>query len=192
MPHDKDGNYVAMQDAYDAWTPHAVEILQSSARRYRGFITYTQLVDYVKDKTGISHNALVQNYVGNILARVIAVCTVIGWPQLTSLCVTADGTVGPGYKFALIAAEKYRQDGDSAYGEPSLDELDDHAAKERFECYRFFGADLPPGARPELTPKAQASREYKKAQAKRDAPPTFCPSHPGIALPVSGVCDECS
>ena len=27
VPHDKDGKYVEMQDAYDAWEPFAVEIL---------------------------------------------------------------------------------------------------------------------------------------------------------------------
>ncbi|WP_283608569.1 hypothetical protein [Mycolicibacterium poriferae] len=190
VPHDKDGKYVEMQDAYDAWEPFAVEILLSAARRYHGFVTYTQLADYVKDKTGITHNALVQNWVGHVLGRVIKVCTASGWPQLTSLCVTSDGTVGPGYKFALVAAEKNRQNGD---GEPSLDDLDDHAAKERFECYKFFGAELPPdGGRPALTPKAQASREYKRAQAKRDEPPKFCPEHPWITLPTNGVCDDCA
>lgn len=190
MPHDEDGNYVEMRDAYDAWEPFAVEILLSAAKRYHGFVTYSQLADYVRDKTGITHKALVQNWVGNVLARVIKVCTANGWPQLTSLCVTADGTVGPGYKFAMIAAEKNRQHAD---GEPSLDDLDDHAAKERFECNKFFGAEMPPGGgRPALTPKAQASREYKRTQAKRDAPPKFCPEHPWITLPTNGVCDDCA
>lgn len=189
MPHDKDGKYVEMGDAYDAWEPFAVELLLSAAERYHGFVTYTQLADYVKDKTGITHNALVQNWVGNLLGRVIELCTANGWPQLTSLCVTSDGTVGPGYKFALLAVEKNRQNVD---GDPSLEHLDDHAAKERFECYRFFGAELPPdGGRPALTPKAQATREYKRALAKRAEPPKFCPEHPWIALPTSGVCDDC-
>lgn len=84
------------------------------------------------------------NWIGDVLGRVITVCTRNGWPQLTSLCVTSDGTVGAGYRFALIAAEGISSHMARENAPHELDDLDEHAARTRFECYRFFGAELPP------------------------------------------------
>lgn len=52
MPHDKDGNKVAMQDAFDVWEPHAVAMLTQTAKRYNGFVTYAQLAEYVQAAKG--------------------------------------------------------------------------------------------------------------------------------------------
>ena len=41
-----------------------------------------------------------------------------------------------------------------------------------------------------MTPKAHAKKEYKKAQAKLDAPLNFC-SKCNEALPMTGQCDNC-
>jgi len=104
-------------------------------------------------------------------------------PQLSALCVKEDGTVGEGYRHAAIAAGE-KDDID-------LEQLDDHAAKTRLDCYRYFGAELPPGGgEPTLTPQAKASRDYKKAQAKLDKPPKVCPTCNEV-LPMTGVCDRC-
>lgn len=191
MPLDEDGNKISMQDAFDAWQPHAVQLLTETAQRYNGFVTYTQLAEYVQAQTGITHKGLVMNWIGDILARVISVCTENGWPQLTSLCVTSDGTVGAGYKFALIASKATSSVEEQQEIPQNLDDLDEHAAHTRLECYRFFGAVLPHnGGKPTLTPKAQAKKEYKKAQAKLDAPLKLCSRCNG-ALPMTGQCDYC-
>lgn len=191
MPHDKDGNKVSMQDAFDAWEPHAVSMLTQTAKRYNGFVTYAQLAGFVQAESGVTHNGLIMNWIGDVLGRVIRVCNENGWPQLSSLCVTSDGTVGAGYQFALDAAEQAsasKPEDDAPHG---LDDLDEHAAQTRLECYRFFGAELPPdGGRPTLTPKAKAAKDYKKAQAKLEAPLKLCPSC-YQALPVTGQCDNC-
>jgi hypothetical protein len=72
-----------------------------------------------------------------------------------------------------------------------LDELDDLAAVARVECYRFYGAEPPPGGgEPALTPRAKAARDAKKATAKAAEPAKVCPVH-FITLPASGICDEC-
>lgn len=191
MPQDKDGKKVAMQDAFNIWEPPAVEMLTQTARRYNGFVTYAQLAEYVQAQSGVTHNGLIMNWIGDVLGRVITVCTKNGWPQLTSLCVTSDGTVGAGYRFALSAAEGISSDKPEKGESHGLDDLDEHAARTRLECYQFFGAELPPdGGRPTLTPKAKAARQYKKAQAKLDAPLKLCPGcHQ--ALPVTGQCDNC-
>ena len=93
--------------------------------------------------------------------------------------------MGEGYRHALSAAG-------SKADELNLDLLDDHAAEMRLECYRHFGAELPPdGGAPTLTPRAKVTRDWKKAQAKLEEPPKICPTC-SVQLPVTGNCDECS
>lgn len=191
MPLNQEGHKISMQDAFDAWEPHAVALLTKTAKRYNGFVTYSQLAEFVQMQTGITHRGLVMNWIGDVLGRVISVCASNGWPQLTSLCVTSDGTVGAGYKFALDAAERASSGNEHKPLPQGLDDLDEHAAHTRLECYRFFGAELPPdGGKPTLTPKAQAKKDFKKAQAKLDVPLNFC-SRCNQALPMTGQCDNC-
>jgi len=105
-------------------------------------------------------------------------------PQLSALCVKEDGTVGEGYRHAASVGRET-----DAVG---LDELDDHAAKMRLECYRYYGAELPlGGGEPTLTPRAKAARDWKKAQAKMAEPPKVCPTCFTV-LPMTGICDNCA
>ena len=142
MPCDNDGGSVSMQSALDAWEPHAVALLADTARTYNGVVTYTQLGEAVQEQSGIRHKGLLTNWIGSLLARVIDHCVRAGTPQLSALCVKENGTVGEGYRHALSAAV-------STDDELTRDQLDDHAAHMRRECYRHFGAGLPPndGAR---------------------------------------------
>jgi hypothetical protein len=184
MPYDSDGAFVSMQGALDAWEPIAIAVLTDTAKKYNGFVTYTELSNAVQIRSGIGHKGLLTNWIGSLLQRVIYHCHDNGIPHLSSLCVTADGTVGSGYSnVPLVLGDEESM---------SLDQLDDHAARTRLECYRYFGAELPPGGgEPTLTPKAKSAREWKRAQTKMEAPPKLCPVH-SIALPVTGVCDECN
>lgn len=183
MPYSSDGGFVSMNDALDAWEPIAVAALTETAKTYNSVITYTELSNAVQTRSGIGHNGLLTNWIGSLLQRVIVHCRDHGIPHLSALCVTADGTVGSGYSnVPLLLGEVESM---------SLDQLDDHAAKMRLECYRHFGADLPPGGgEPTLTPKAKSARDWKRAQAKVAEPPKLCPVH-FITLPATGVCDEC-
>ena len=137
MPYDNDGESVSKQSALDAWEPHAVALLTDTARTYNGVVTYTQLGDAVQEQSGIRHNGLLARWIGSLLARVIDHCVRAGTPQLSALCVKEDGTVGEGYRHALLAAG-------STDDQLNLDQLDDHAAHMRRECYRHFGTGLPP------------------------------------------------
>ena len=172
-----------MQDALDAWEPFAIALLMETAKRYNGFVTYTELSHAVQTRSGITHKGLLTNWIGGLLQRVIYHCRDNDLPHLSSLCVTADGTVGTGYSNVPLLLGDVES--------TSLDQLDDHAARMRLECYRYFGAELPPGGgEPTLTPKAKAAREWKFAQAKMARPPEICPVH-FITLPATGRCDEC-
>ncbi|WP_148664688.1 hypothetical protein [Mycobacterium colombiense] len=193
MPHDKHGDYVEMKDAHDAWEPFAIALLADAAKSYNCFVTYKQLAEFVQDETGITHKGLITNWIGELLGRVIAHCLENDIPHLSSLCVTSEGTVGNGYR-AVLEAERIRarDAGDLYDDKETLEQLDDHAARTRLECYRHFGAELPPGGgEPTLTPQAKASRDYRRAQAKRDAPPKVCPVH-HTQLPATGICDDCA
>ena len=137
MPYDNGGESVPMQSALDAWEPHAVALLHDAARMYNGVVTYTQLGAAVQEQSGITHKGALTNWIGSLLARVIDHCVRAGTPQLGALCVKENGTVGEGYRHALLAAGST----DDAL---TRDQLDDHAAHMRRECYRHFGAGLPP------------------------------------------------
>ncbi|MGV9710009.1 hypothetical protein ACWDTI_05035 [Gordonia sp. NPDC003424] len=172
-----------MNDAIDAWVPCAVDLLTSTAKKYNGVVTYKQLADFVQTQSGVKHDALLPNWIGGVLAGVITHCEQEQILQLGALCVKEDGTVGDGYRHSAIAG-----------GETSSlddDQLDDHAARMRLECYRYFGANLPPGGgEPTLTPRASAARERKNRQSRADELPRVCAVHFTV-LPATGVCDEC-
>ena len=142
MPYDNDGESVPMQSALDAWEPHAIALLHDAARTHKGVVTYIQLGTAVQEQSGIRHKGLLANWIGSLLARAIDHCVGVGTPQLGALCVKENGTVGEGYRHALLAAGST----DDGF---TRDQLDDHAAHMRRECYRHFGAGLPPndGAR---------------------------------------------
>ncbi len=102
----------------------------------------------------------------------------------SQLCVHADGTVGEGYGKAI--AENH--------GGDMPEDLNMHAAIERFGCYQHFGAAVPAdGGSPALTAQVAARRNRVRTQAAngREVQRTVCSScH--LLLPMSGQCDTCS
>ncbi len=148
MPYDKDGEYMSLDAAIKAFLPVAFDELVRTAKVYNAVITYKELAQKVKEATGIRYDAQLY-WLGKLLGPLVARCAREGLPPLTSLVVHADGTVGSGYREVLEVAGEQVPD--------NLDLLDDHAAAARLECYKFFGADLPPGGGvPTLTPQARA------------------------------------
>jgi hypothetical protein len=135
----------------------------------------------VQDSSGIHMRVLSTNWIGQVLGGVSRVSHRRGQPMLSALCVHSDGTVGEGYGQAIL----------ENYGGPLPGDLDMHAAEERLRCYRSFGADLPPGGgSAALTPQVAARRAGLARQSRAEAPSSLYPSC-NLALPVSGVCDNC-
>ncbi|KQS00741.1 hypothetical protein ASG12_07730 [Williamsia sp. Leaf354] len=191
MPFDNEGDTVAMNVAYDAWEPHAVALLTDAATRYNDFVTYKQLSEHVQERSGITHKGLITNWIGQLLGRVIDHCVDASIPQLSALCVTSEGTVGEGYRYAIEAERRARGETPEGAVHVDLQSLDDLAARTRLECYRYFGAQIPPnGGVPTLTPKVAKTRAAARAKAKAETPPKLCPTHHTV-LPVTGVCYEC-
>ena len=78
------------------WQPD-IDVLVNTAKTYNDHVTYG-LTEAVQGTTGITYKALVQNWVGGLLAPCIPV---VAWLRVclpSSLCVNADGTVGKGYR----------------------------------------------------------------------------------------------
>lgn len=131
MPYDTEGRFVFMNDALDSWEPFAVALLKDTARTYNGFVTYKQLCDVVQAQSCVRHDGLLTNWIGSPLGRVVDHCVREQNPQLSALCVKEDETVGEGYRHAAAVGGET--------GRIGLNELDDHAARTRLECYRYFG-----------------------------------------------------
>jgi len=175
-----DESRVYFSAALAAWTAAATPELERIARIYHATVTYQDLGELVQDRSGIRTRMLLTYWIGKVLGGAARESHRRGQPSLSSLCVHGDGTVGDGYAEAVI----------ENYGlAPAYIEM--HAAEERLRCYQFFGADLPPGGGvPTLTPQV-AARRARGARQLPQPPQNLCPScH--IALPLSGICDNCS
>jgi hypothetical protein len=182
---------VAFDVALDQWVDAAKPILEGVASQYNGLITYGELAEAVQIRTGIRTNMLMPNWIGRVLGQAANWCHERQSPPLSSVCVHADGTVGPGYAFVIQLYD----------GVTSNVDLELRAAEDRLLCYRRYAADLPPnGGRTTLTPQVQArwdrGRRFpvqvkapkRPVAAKVDA--RACPDcH--LMFPLSGRCNNC-
>ncbi|GAA4525592.1 MULTISPECIES: hypothetical protein [Nonomuraea] len=180
--HVADGTPVTAAKAREIWAREAYPLLVDVARTYRAVITYKELADRIQETSGIRTRALLHNWIGRVLSEVLREAHRRGDPPLTALVVhTDDGMVGEGYKEVLEVA-----------GEPPVGNALDrelHAARSRLECYRHFGAILPPdGGVPALAPRYQAAVDRRRAHSEK--PPRVC-SRCFMQLPATGVCDTC-
>jgi hypothetical protein len=167
--------------ARTAWASAARGVLVETAQKYHAVITHKELAAEVMRRSQI-HTARPMHYwIGDVLGRVSTECAQRDEPMLSALCVNAEGSVGKSYEPGVVAAR----------GELAGD-ADDHAALERLECHRTFGAQLPKGGGVRaLTPRLSAARSrLRRARAAEKMPP-LCPScH--TAVPSTGVCDYCN
>lgn len=175
---------LTLEEAEEAWTPVAHQILAEVAGKYHGLIHYAELADRVQQESGIRTRRQVRGWIGPVLARVAQRNHDAGEPALTALVVhKVDGTVGNGYDVVLSLA------GADPIEDPVAREK--HAAEARLECYRWAGAELPEGGgRPALSPlfELRQARKRKEARALETAPIcTTC----FMEIPPTGVCDNC-
>ncbi|MEU0478975.1 hypothetical protein ABZ260_07280 [Streptosporangium sp. NPDC006013] len=136
-----------MAEALEILAGEAYPLLVGLAGAYQAVITYKELAEKIRASTGICTNIILPNWIGGVLDKVAYEAHRRGDPQLTALVIRTDSRmVGKGYERVLELA-----------GEPPVgnaQDLERHAARARLECYRRFGAPLPPdGGTPELSPK---------------------------------------
>ncbi|MEZ5092829.1 hypothetical protein [Nocardioides sp.] len=184
-----------------AWAAAARDVLLQAAKRYRATVGGEELRMQAMYRTGIRSDEPDVSWLTDVLGRVTAEGDAREEPVLASLCVGSDGRVVSAYAQAVAASRG------PAPADPS-----DHALRERLSCYRHFraaglpadggslgsgpGGRKPAAARPRTrtprTPRAPRSTEPRQAPARRPTPPptATCPTC-FMALPVTGVCDNC-
>jgi hypothetical protein len=195
--------------AHETWALAARQILGQLAGDYHAVVTVPELADQVQQRSRIRTRSMPGSWMGDVLYRVAHDCQAQGAPLLNSLCVQTSGAMGPWYADTVLTVRGDR-----------VDDPEQHAARERLECYRYHGAQLPPDGgvpalphtrRPERaratsrpTGTARASTpggtgtgsrrttqaREKKVTKKEPRPAAVCPSC-FMALPASGRCDFC-
>jgi hypothetical protein len=180
-PAPRNASTVGTEEARAAWAGAAREALLGTAKRYRAVITYKELAAHVQHETGIRTRMLMHYWIGDVLGRVSRECAARGEPLLSSLCVNAEGSVGPGYAGAV----------EDVTGEKPADP-DDHAAIERHRCHQYFeAADLPSdGGTPALTRQLSAARDGDRRNRHAEKPVNIGPTCQ-MAVPATGRCDNC-
>jgi hypothetical protein len=183
-----DGAPVSFEAAQALWTSMARDVLVDVARHYNRTITYSRLAAEVQTRSGVQTKMLMSQWIGDVLGVVSDECAARGEPLLPALCLHEDGSVGDGYADAVERATSERPR-----------DADLHAAEQRLECYRHYGAELPPdGGRPTLMRKVAPPRAVRTKTTTRTTTPrrterpiAICPTC-FTQLPASGRCDTCA
>ncbi len=176
-----DASALGQDEARAAWTPAAREVLIDTAKSYHALVTTKELSSLVQRMTKIKTKQLTHYWITDVLGRVAKECADNEEPLLSSLCVDTSGSVGAGYATAVLDVR----------GEMPADP-DQHAANERLECYRHFGAKIPAGGGVSmLTAQLSAKRERLTSAARAAVrPATLCPVH-FVEMPATGICEDC-
>jgi hypothetical protein len=175
-----DASTMSTEDARSAWAVVARQVLTDKARTYNSVVTYKELSAAAMEQSGIHTRQLMHYWIGDVLGRVSAECESAHEPLLSSLAVNAEGSVGEGYAEGVLKARGTRPE-----------DPDAHAAIERLECYRHFGANLPAsGGTPTLTPRVKASRDRARRARYAEQVSPLCPKcH--TEVPSTGICGYC-
>jgi hypothetical protein len=172
------------EEAEEAWAPEARRILARVAGTYQGLIEYAQLAAEIQESSGIHTRRQVRSWIGPVLTRVAHLNHENGEPALTALVVhKADGTVGVGFDEALRLA------GSDEIIDPLTREK--AAAKARLECYQWAGANVPAdGGRPAMSPRFEQIHVRQRKERRALEQPNICGTC-FMAIPPTGVCDNC-
>lgn len=170
--------------AEDAWTPEVHRILTRVAGTYQGLIEYAELGAEVQAASGIRSSRPVRSWIAPVLRRLARENHRRNEPALTALVVhKTDGTVGVGYDEALTVA------GIAPIVDPLAREK--HAAEARLDCYRWADAAIPAtGGRAALSPRFEQIQARLRKERRAAEQPTICTSC-FMAVPATGVCDNC-
>jgi hypothetical protein len=171
--YEPDGTPTSESIALENWARTAREILTRTAGTYHAVVREEELAEELQASTGIHTTRHLDRWLAKVLGPIAVLCERTGEPPLTSLVV---GT---------------------------SDDLD--AARQRLECYRWAGSapadgGVPaqlPGTAPPRAARTRSSTSRartaapKRRVAKSDQPVAVCPTC-FMALPATGVCDNCA
>ena len=185
--------------ARETWTRAARPVLVQVARRYGSLMKPSDLAEEVQGVTGVRTRAAAEEWIDDVLDAVDVDCVSRDEPVLSSFCIDADGRVGDRYRRLVAGLD------------PSVTDVEMHAATQRLEAHRYHGAIVPvdggkPALPPQLAklrasaPRATATRARTPRAAKPAAPRKakkpelaerpVCPTC-FLQLPATGRCDNC-
>src|SRR5689334_18578388 len=147
---------VGTDHAHATWALAARERLEEAAREYRSAVSVAELADFVQRRSQIRSSAATTSWLGDVLGRVAVGCADRGEPFLSALCVDARGRVGASYATSLRVLRGV---------EP--EDVDAHAAQERLDCHKHFGAVLPEGGGEPTVFLTQAAPRERAVRAPR-------------------------
>ena len=169
--YEPEGTPTSESIALETWARLTRDILSRTAATYHAVVREPELAEELQATSGIRTTRHHDSWMPKLLAPIALLCERAGEPPLTSLVV---GT---------------------------SDDLD--AARRRLECYRWAGSapadgGVPaqlPGTAPRRAPRQRGAGAApvparKPRVAKTDKPVAVCPSC-FMALPATGVCDNC-
>ncbi|MGB6247450.1 hypothetical protein [Gordonia sp. (in: high G+C Gram-positive bacteria)] len=148
---------VPFDEALEAWAAAARTILIQTARSYGAFLTQAELAFQVQRDTGITAGSPVRLWIDELLTAVTR-ARAVDEPLLAALCVRLDQSVGDAYLRVL-----------ESVGRAEPDDVEMDAATARFQCYQFFGAAVPAGARPTLAPRVAEKRSTRRPAPRKTA-----------------------
>ena len=168
------------EEVQNAWAEAAREVLLKAARSYGSMITQQKLATQIQDRTDLHTDRQIRHWIGGVLRKVADECASRDEPLLIALCIDARGSVGEAYTSTVHDLR----------GE-DIENVDDHAARERLACYERFGATLPSGGGlATLAPQVAAARTRARKKAAEERVIPICPNC-FTAVPATGVCDNC-
>ncbi len=172
---------IGPEEMQDAWAAAAREILVKLAGSYGSMITQQKLATQVQDRTDLHTDRQIRHWIIAVLRQVAEESDSRGEPLLSALCVDTRGSVGDAYTATVRDLR----------GE-DIENVDDHAARERLACYERFGATMPSGGGlATLAPQVAAARTRARKKAAEERVIPICPNC-FTAVPATGVCDNCA
>ena len=170
--HEPDGTPTSEAIALEIWARTARDVLVRTAATYHAVIRDAELAEELQATSGVRTTRSLDRWLPKVLGTIDVFSQHAGEPLLSSLVI---GT---------------------------SDDLE--AARARLECYRWAGSAPPdggvpaqlPGSAPRRPsrPRSETSRAGaaapKRRVAKTDRPVAVCPTC-FMALPATGVCDNC-
>lgn len=186
---------IGAEEARATWALAARMRLEEVAREYHAVISTSELGTWVQERSRVRTGQAARHWMPDVLYRTMQDNAERAEPFLASLVIEAQGHIGANYAGLVEHLRGI-----------TVTNPDAHAAQERLDCYRHFGADLPAGGgepgplptaapQPRRTPSASGSTRPRAvrepaAPKKVEKVAAICPTC-FMALPASGVCDTC-
>lgn len=175
--------WVSVNEARGQWATAACDVLAEVASHYAAVITYAELAEQVQLRTKLRTRSHSRNWIGSVLAQVVARTRAAQLPPLTSLVAhRADGGLDPDESTVRSRLACYRRFADDVPAEV-IAEADAQAAAERAAAEEVTRAK-------QTRPRRAAASRAPRTPTRDEAPPAICPTC-FMQLPASGVCDTC-